>query len=105
MEEQKQKFDIKAKLTSLWAGNVPLFETFWIYYFAVMVVLAILGSSLPGIGALLFFVQVGWAGFMIKPIWLAAGKYAGPGHWAMLAKIVTIFIALGVIGNIAVLLS
>ncbi len=97
---QKLKSQAEAKIKALWAGDVPLFETFWIYYFAAVVVLQVVGSALGILGILFFLAALGWAGFMVRPIWLAADKYAGPKHWATLAKIAAILIALCVLGTI-----
>ena len=41
-----------------------------------------------------------WAGFMVKPIWLAADKYAGEKLWATLAKIAAIVIGLSVLADL-----
>ena len=94
---QKLKGQAEAKIKALWAGDVPLFETFWIYYFAAVIVLQVVGSALGILGILFFLIALGWAGFMVRPIWLAADKYAGPKHWAMLAKIMAILIVIGVV--------
>lgn len=97
---QKLKAQAEAKVKALWAGEVPLFETFWIYYFGIVVGLQILGLAFGVLGLLFFFAAIGWAGFMIKPIWLAADKYAGPKHWAIIAKVMAVLIGLGVLSAI-----
>ncbi len=94
---QKLKSQMESKIKALWAGEVPLFETFWIYYFAVVVVLQLVGGAFGALWFLFFVVSLGWAGFMVRPIWLASDKYAGPKHWAMLAKIAAILIAIGIV--------
>lgn len=96
---QKFKSRAEAKIRELWAGNVPLFETFWIYYFAAVVVLQIVGMALGVLDVLFFLAALGWAGFMVRPIWLAADKYAGPKHWAALAKIAVILIVIGILST------
>ena len=96
-DAQKFKSQAENKIRDLWAGNVPLFETFWIYYFAAVVVLQIVGMALGVLGILFFLAALGWAGFMVRPIWLAADKYAGPKHWAALAKIAVILIVISIL--------
>ena len=97
---QKLKSQAETKIKELWSGSIPLFETFWIYYFAVVVVLQIVGQAFGVLGMVLSLAALAWAGFMVKPIWLAADKYAGPKHWAALAKIVAILIVIGVISSL-----
>lgn len=97
---QKLKSQAETKIRELWAGAIPLFETFWIYYFAVIVVLQILAQAFGILGILFSLVALCWAAFMVKPIWVSADKYAGPKHWAMIAKIFAILIALGVISTL-----
>lgn len=97
---QKLKSQAEAKVKALWAGDVPLFETFWIYYFAIVAGLQIVGGVFGLLWILFFLASLAWAGFMVRPIWLAADKYAGPKHWATLAKIAAILIALCVLGTI-----
>ena len=97
---QKLKSQAETKIKELWSGSIPLFETFWIYYFAVVVVLQIVGQAFGVLGMILSLAALAWAGFMVKPIWLAADKYAGPKHWAALAKIVAILIVIGVISSL-----
>ena len=97
---QKLKSQAETKIKELWSGSIPLFETFWIYYFAVVVVLQIVGQAFGMLGMILSLAALAWAGFMVKPIWVSADKYAGPKHWAMLAKIVAILILLGVISSL-----
>ena len=99
MSEPK-KFDGRAIIQQLWLGQVPLFQTFWIYYFAVIAVLHILAGFLGFMAPILILLKIIWAGFMIKPIWLAADKYAGEKIWATLAKIAAILIGLGVLTDL-----
>lgn len=77
---------------------MPLFETFWIYYFAAVIVLQVVGSALGILGILFFLIALGWAGFMVRPIsgWRPI-NILGPKHWAMLAKIMAILIVIGVV--------
>lgn len=97
---EPQKFDGRAIIQQLWLGQVPLFQTFWIYYFAVIAVLHILAGVLGFMGPILVLMKIIWAGFMVKPIWLAADKYAGEKLWATLAKIAAIVIGIGVLADL-----
>lgn len=97
---EPQKFDGRAIIQQLWNGQVPLFQTFWLYYFAVIAVLHILAGVLGFMAPILILLKIIWAGFMIKPIWLAADKYAGEKIWATLAKIFAILIGLGVLSDL-----
>lgn len=86
--------DIKFKLRALWYGQVPLFETFWIYYFIGVFVLGLLGTVLGDVFSILALL---WAGFMVKPIMAAADKYEGEKTWALLAKVAAVIIAISVL--------
>ena len=88
---------IKAILKQLWEGNVPLVHTFWLYYFVGILVLRIIAGA---IGPIAGIVIVGWAGFMVLPIWRAADKYQGNNLFALAAKIAAVVIALGVLGTL-----
>lgn len=94
------KDGFKAKLQQLWNGDVPLKETFWLYYFAVMVILMVLGDITGIIGFIFGLASLVWAGFMVKPIIAAADKYEGDKNIALLAKVVAILIGLGVLGSL-----
>src|SRR5687768_7635007 len=72
--------DVKEKAKKLWAGDVPLVQTFWLYYFAVVFVLSLLAGMLGGFFSLL---ALAWSGFMVVPIMKAADKYQGEKHWAL----------------------
>ena len=89
--------DIKATLTKLWNGEVPLAHTFWLYYVVGVIVLRVLAGV---VGSVMGIVIVGWAGFMVLPIWRAADKYEGNNLFALLAKIAAVLIALGVLGSL-----
>ena len=97
---EKPKFDGRTTLQQLWNGEIPLFQTFWIYYFVVVAVLSILANAIGFLAVILHLLKIVWAGFMIKPIWLAADKYAGENIWATLAKIAAILIGLAVLGSV-----
>lgn len=88
---------VKARLKSLWNGEVPLAQTFWLYYVVTMIALrAIAGLA----GAFFSIFILGWAGFMVMPIWRSADKYKGNELFAILAKIAAVLIALGVLGTL-----
>ena len=88
---------IKARLRQLWHGEIPLVETFWLYFFAGVVILSVL-SSIDGLIGLAFeLAMVVWAGFMAKPVFVAADRYKGERYWAILAKIAVVVILIEVI--------
>lgn len=90
--------NVKDRLMALWNGEIPLVQTFWMYYFLAVFVLKILGNGIGGpLGALFGLLALGWAGFMVKPIIAAADKYPGEKQWALLAKIAAVLIGLGVL--------
>ena len=88
---------MKATLNNLWNGNVPLAQTFWLYYFVGILVLRIVAGAIGPIGAILI---LAWAGFMVLPIWRSADKYSGNSLFALLAKIAAVLIALGVLTTV-----
>jgi|JI10StandDraft_1071094.scaffolds.fasta_scaffold06589_7 hypothetical protein len=101
-DEQKPsspKFDINKlqeqmaiKMQELWNGKIPLFQAFWIYYFSVVLALNLMAASLGFLGNIIAVFAIGWSAFMVKPIWVAADKYAGPKHWSLLAKVAALLI-------------
>lgn len=100
-EESQPSFDVQklkalaeTKVKALWAGEMPLFEVFWIYNFGIVAGAQILGMIFGFVGFIFFLAAFCWAAFMVKPTWLAADKYAGPKHWAVIAKVITVLIAL-----------
>ncbi len=88
---------MKEKLNQLWNGEIPLAQTFWLYYFVGILLLRIVANAVGPIGAIII---LGWAGFMVLPIWRAADKYTGNKLFGLLAKIAAVLIALGVIGSV-----
>lgn len=109
MTEQEEKREGKKVLAckcnfgtiiqDLWQGKIPLFKAYWLYYFAVVLGLTMIGNLLSFLGSITGLLGIIWAGFMVKPIWLAADAYQGSKHWALAAKISAVFIGLGVIGD------
>ena len=89
--------EIKQTLNALWNGEIKLSKTFWLYYFVGMLLLRIVANAIGPIGAILI---LGWAGFMVMPIWRSADKYTGKPLFALLAKIAAVLIALGVLGSV-----
>jgi hypothetical protein len=96
----QKKFDFGTTVQQLWNGKIPLFEAFWIYYFAAMIVLTVLSSVLAPLSFMFGTIRLAWAGFMVKPIWLAAENYKGDQKYALLAKGAAILIALGALGDL-----
>jgi hypothetical protein len=92
--------EMKARLRALWNGDVPLFDTFWVYYFAIVFILSALSSIDGVIGVLFNIVMLGWAGFMVRPIWMAADRYKGERIWATAAKILAVLLAVFVVGQL-----
>ncbi len=91
------KTEIEVRLKKLWAGDIPLFQTFWIYYFAGVFVLKILASLSGSLAGIFDILALAWAAFMIKPILESADRYQGEKLWTVLAKIGAGLIALGII--------
>jgi len=89
--------NLKALLQRLWNGDLPLAQTFWIFYVMVLIGLRIVALAFgPVIGVLALL----WAGFMVMPIWRAANKYTGNNIFSLLAKVAAVLIALGVLGTL-----
>ncbi len=78
--------EFKKKIEEIWAGEVPLFQTFWIYLVALVGGMEILSFSLGFVGALAQMFAFCWAAFMIKAVWASADNYIGPKHYALGAK-------------------
>ena len=93
--------NVKERGMALWNGEVPLMQTFWMYYFLSVFVLKIVGNGIGGpVGVIFGLVALGWAGFMVKPIIAAADKYTGEKQWALLAKVASVLIGLGVLADL-----
>ena len=82
----KDPFNFNAKIHELWTAQMPLFQVFWMYYFSVLVVLKVLGDFSGLFSAIFGIMELVWAGFMIKPVFLAADKYKGDKSVALAAK-------------------
>jgi len=88
------------RLRHLWRGKIPLVQTFWLYYFTVILALKLLAGS-HGLRSDFFgLVTLLWAGFMVKPIISAADNYRGDQIWAALAKILALIIAVCVLSDL-----
>jgi|GEM_PF-1593232 len=93
--------NVRQRGLALWNGEVPLAQTFWIYYFISIFVMKVIGNAVGGpIGMIFGLLAIGWAGFMVMPILSAAEKYTGAKHWALAAKIAAVLIGLGVLINL-----
>ena len=93
-QQGDKKFDFNQMLQDLWNGKLPLFKVFWLYYFATVVVLGFLASMLAPLAKVFSLLSLVWAGFMVKPIWVAAEAYKGEKLYAMLAKGAAVLIAI-----------
>lgn len=80
------KFNFNEVLFKLWHGEFPLLEAFWLYYVAALFVLKVLGDVLAFLGPVFGLFEVVWAGFMVKPVFLAAAQYRGRAELALAAK-------------------
>lgn len=88
------------KALALWAGDVDLSESFWLYGFAPLFALKVLSFALgPFLGTLFSAVAVVWAVFMVKPVLMAAARYEGDQSLALAAKIAVIVLALTVLAD------
>lgn len=93
--------NIKERGMALWNGEIPLVQTFWMYYFLGVFGLKVVGNGIGGpLGVIFGLVALAWAGFMVKPIIAAADKYTGEKQWPLLAKIAAALIGLGVLADL-----
>ena len=93
--------NVKERGMALWNGEVPLVQTFWMYYFLTVFGLKIVGNGIGGpLGVIIGVLALGWAGFMVKPIIAASEKFTGDKQWALLAKIAAVLIGLGVLADL-----
>lgn len=88
------------RLRHLWRGKVPLAQTFWLYYFTVILALKLIGGESGARGDFFGFLTLLWAGFMVKPIIASANNYRGDQIWAALAKILALIIAVCVLSDL-----
>jgi len=78
--------------SSLWRGEVPLAQSYWIWnviesvLFSIIFYLAL--GILPIVAFLLWFLQVGYAVFISVAMWRSANRYTGRPLWATLARAV-----------------
>jgi len=86
-------FDFNQIVHELWNGKLPLFQVFWLYYFAVLFVLKVLGDMMGVLASVFALFELVWAIFMIKPVIIAANQYEGPKHWALGAKAIAILMS------------
>lgn len=94
----------------LWRGDVPLFKTYWVFGFAVSILLnaimmfvVALQGEMPSLEPLflgLWVFTTLYGLFMAVAIWRSAGKYEGPKHWGLLARAVVVLSVLRTVLNI-----
>ena len=90
----REPFNFSAKINELWTGKMPLFQGFWMYYFSALVVLKVLGDVSGFFSAIFGIMELVWAGFMVKPIFIAADQYKGDKSVALAAKAAVIGLGL-----------
>lgn len=104
-------------LYKLWRGEIPLRRTYWLYWFCVAFSLGFIrgflegyypwlsefdGPGQPGSGTVAFYLLTflslqAWSAFMVVPLWRSASRYEGRRLWAVLAKVVAVSNAIGVV--------
>lgn len=89
-----------ATIQTLWQGKLPLKTVFWIYYVLPILGLAVAGAVLPLLAKIFALFRLVWAGFMVRPVFVAAQAYTGPGPWGLAAKIFAILLGLAVVGGV-----
>jgi hypothetical protein len=101
-------------IISLWAGDVPLVKTFWIYgVFGVAVFIYVppiiyLAGSLPTIPAFRalsnahFLISYIYFFFVFVAIWRSAIKYTGSKIWSFMAMIASAMLALSFVSKLLV---
>jgi len=85
-------------LKELWRGDVPLYRTFWVFFFVVFVALRgamFFLASLASISFECMLIAYGiwgvltlWTLFSCVAVWRSVGKYTGGAHWGILAQCV-----------------
>jgi hypothetical protein len=88
---------IRTALQKLWRGDIPLLQTFWLYYVTALIVVEAVGAMAGGLGGVFEIAALAWSGFMVRPIMMAADKYTGPEHWALGAKIFAALIVVAIV--------
>lgn len=83
-------------MRALWSGELPLARAFWehaIVYAALVnlaatyAAFAALAADLPGILAvIIFLLPIPYIVMAVVGVWRSAAVYAGPPHWASLAR-------------------
>ena len=92
--------EVMVRIRHLWRGKIPLTQTFWLYYFAIIFVLRMMARTQGFTAEFFNLLTVLWAGFMVKPILAAADNYTGDKIWAALAKICAVIIAVCVLSDL-----
>jgi hypothetical protein len=93
----------------IWRGEEGLARTFWVYGFAVNILLkglllliAFVSSGVPTFGLAVLGVlafSLVYSIFIWVGIWRSASRYAGPKTWAVLAKIAVVVSIIGTLGS------
>ena len=101
-------------IISLWAGDVPLVRTFWIYGVLVLAVFVYVppffyfAGSLPTIPAFRalfiahFWISLIYVFFVFVAIWRSAIKYVGWKLWPFMAMMASGIVALGFVSKLLV---
>lgn len=93
----------------LWRGEVTLFKAYWVYGFAVSVLLNGLMLMLLGLTQMtpnspffmvLWIATTAYGVFIAVAIWRSAGNYKGPKVWMALARTMVVLSILRTILNL-----
>jgi hypothetical protein len=84
-------------MRALWSGQLPLARAFWEFAVvyaglanlcATFAAFAVVAADLPGAVAVgVFLLPVPYIVVAVVGVWRSADAYAGPPHWATLARI------------------
>ncbi len=83
-------------LRALWKGQLPLVQAFWEYAVvyvalanlcATFAAFAVVAADLPvALAVAVFLLPVPYVIVAVVGVWRSAAAYAGPPHWASLAR-------------------
>ena len=87
-------------MRALWKGQLPLARAFWEYAVvyvalanlcATIVAFAVVAADLPAaLAVAVFLLPVPYIVVAVVGVWRSAAAYAGPPHWASLARIAAV---------------
>lgn len=89
-------------VTDLWRGDVPLVMTWWVFGVVVGICFTIayafieyqMSGLSEGLGPVFIIgfllTYFAYVVFINVAVWRSAGKYRGPKHWAILAKVMVL---------------